>query len=172
MNPLLAKGRRSFIDRYATKSVAYEMCIWLLFWGLYILWAGYSPSYPKSENSEPLFPVVVLCFMLAFFFLFGDRKELKLLIENSITAFVVVPGLLVLNMYRAMTCRFPKPRPQLASLALNILSSSYNAFSCSFQYYLSAIPSPVGRLPTRRLRKDTIGLLLPLSCSYFFWPFL
>jgi len=108
MSPLPSKGRGSFIDRYATKSVAYEMSIWLIFWGLYMLWAGYSPSYPKSENSEPLFPLVVLCFMLAFFFLFGDRKELKLLIGNSIIALFVVPGFLVLNIYRTLTKRFPE----------------------------------------------------------------
>jgi hypothetical protein len=84
------------------------MCIWLIFWGLYVLWAGYSPNYPKSENSEPLFPLVVLGFMLAFFFLFGDRKELKLLIGNSLMALLFVPGLLVLNIYRAVTRQFPE----------------------------------------------------------------
>jgi hypothetical protein len=108
MTPLLSKGRGSFVDRYAIKSVAYEMCIWLLFWGLYSLWAGYSPSYPKSENSEPLFPLVVLCFMLVFFFLFGDRKELKLLIGNSIIALFIVPGFLVLSIYRALTKKSPE----------------------------------------------------------------
>ena len=96
------------MDRYATKSVAHELLLWLLFWGLYSLWAGYSPSYPKSHHSEPLFPLVVLCFMLAFFFVFGDRHELKLLLANSIAALILVPGFLVLNIYRACTHQFPE----------------------------------------------------------------
>ncbi|UCE18529.1 MAG: hypothetical protein JSV84_17030 [Gemmatimonadota bacterium] len=102
-----SRGRRSFIDRYVTKSVAHELLIWLLFWGLYSLWAGYSPSYPKSHHSEPLFPLVVLGFMSAFFFIFGDRQELKLLIANSIAAIIFVPGFLILNIYRAVTQQFP-----------------------------------------------------------------
>jgi hypothetical protein len=79
----------------------------MVFWGLYALWAGYSPSYPKSEGSEPLFPLVVLCFMSAFFFIFGDRKELKLLVANSVMALIIVPGLFALNIYRAVTKKFP-----------------------------------------------------------------
>jgi hypothetical protein len=46
--------------------------------------------------------------MSAFFFLFGDRKELKLLIGNSIIALFVVPGFLVLNIYRSLTKKFPE----------------------------------------------------------------
>ena len=107
MDSVPPRGRRSFIDRYATKSVAHELIIWLVFWGLYSLWAGYSPSYPKSHHSEPLFPLVVLGFMSAFFFVFGDRNEIKLLIANSIAAVILVPGFLVLNIYRAVTRRFP-----------------------------------------------------------------
>ena len=107
MSSVPPRGRRSFIDKYATKSVAHELIIWLFFWGLYSLWAGYSPSYPKSHHSEPLFPLVVLGFMSAFFFIFGDRHELKLLIANSIAAVILVPGFLVLNIYRAVTRRFP-----------------------------------------------------------------
>jgi hypothetical protein len=96
------------MDRYATRSVAYELLIWLVFWGLYGLWAGYSPSYPKSDHSEPLFGLVVLGFMLVFFFLFGDRNELKLLIANSALAMVLVPGFIALNLYRAITRKFPQ----------------------------------------------------------------
>ncbi len=102
-----SKKRKSFIDRYAVKSVVHEILIWDLFWGLYSLWAGYSPSYPNSNHSEPLFPFVVLVFMLAFFFIFGDRHELKILINNSILALLLIPGFFVLNIYRALTDQFP-----------------------------------------------------------------
>jgi hypothetical protein len=108
MSPLPTKGRKSFIDRYVTRSVAYEVITWLIFWGLYTLWAGYSPSYPKSTHSEPLFPLVVLAFMAAFFFIIGDRHEIKLLIANSAIALTLIPGLLVLNIYRALTKQFPE----------------------------------------------------------------
>ena len=108
MSPPPSKSRRSFIDRYATRSVAFEVITWLIFWGLYTLWAGYSPSYPKSTDSEPLFPLVVLAFMAAFFFIIGDRHEIKLLIANSAMGLTLVPGLLVLNIYRAFTNRFPE----------------------------------------------------------------
>ncbi|MBN2031448.1 hypothetical protein JW824_14535 [bacterium] len=102
-----SKNRKSFIERYAVKSVAHELLIWYFFWGLYSLWAGYSPSYPNSNHSEPFFPFVVLVFMLAFFFIFGDRHELKILINNSILSLLLIPGFLVLNIYRALTDQFP-----------------------------------------------------------------
>ena len=108
MGSIPSRSRGLFIHRYATKSVAYEVITWLIFWGLYTLWAGYSPSYPKSTHSEPLFPIVVLAFMGAFFFIIGDRHEIKLLIANSAIASILVPGLLVLNIYRALTERFPE----------------------------------------------------------------
>ena len=108
MSRLSSKSRRSFIDRYATRSVAYEVITWLIFWGLYALWAGYSPAYPKSIHSTPLFPLVVLAFMAAFFFIIGDRHEIKLLIANSTIGLALVPGFLALNIYRAFTDRFPE----------------------------------------------------------------
>ena len=108
MSSLPPKRRKSFMNRYATKSVAYELIIWLFFWGLYAVWAGYSPSYPKSTHSQPLFPIVILGFMAAFFFIFGDRHELKLLIANSLIALILVPGLLALNIYRAIAKKFPQ----------------------------------------------------------------
>ncbi|UCE17908.1 MAG: hypothetical protein JSV84_13690 [Gemmatimonadota bacterium] len=123
MNSIPSKSRGSLIDRYATKSVAYELLLWLFFWGLYSLWAGYSPSYPKSHHSEPLFPLVVLGFMLTFFFIFGDRNEFKLLIANSTIALILVPGFLVLNIYRASTKQFPD-----AWAAAGILFSQYTFF--------------------------------------------
>ena len=107
MSPNPSRSRRSFIERFTPKSVAYEVITWLLFWGLYSLWAGYSPSYPKSNHSEPLFPLVVLGFMLVCFFVFCDRNEIKLLIANSILALLLIPGFLVLNVYRHLTNQFP-----------------------------------------------------------------
>lgn len=102
-----AKGRKSFFERYGTKSLAYETMWWLLLWGLYALWAGYSPMHPGSHRAENVFPFVVVAFM-AMMFLAGDREELKLLVLNSILAAACVPGFLGLNIYRAMTFRFPE----------------------------------------------------------------
>lgn len=129
-----SKGSKSFINRYATKSVAYEILIWMLFWGLYMLWAGYSPIYPKSDSSEPLFPLVVLCFMSAFFFIFGDRKELKLLITNSAMALIAVPGLLVLNIYRGLSKKLPD-----SWAAAGFFGSAYVFFFLQFVFLVLSI---------------------------------
>ena len=100
--------KKTIFNRFGTRSVAYETLLWMFLWGLYGLWAGFSPAYPESKHSEPFFPLVIFAFMAACFFLFGDREELKLLIANSLQALVIVPGLLVLNFCRLFRGGFPE----------------------------------------------------------------
>ena len=71
--------KKTIFNRFGTRSVAYETLLWMFLWGLYGLWAGFSPAYPESKHSEPLFPLVIFAFMAACFFLFGDREELVFL---------------------------------------------------------------------------------------------
>jgi hypothetical protein len=108
MNKDYRKYFKFFSNRHATKSIVHELMLWLIFWGLYSLWAGYSPSYPKSNHSEPLFPLVILTFMIVSFFIFGDRNQLKLLIANSILSLILISGFLIINIYRSLNLQFPE----------------------------------------------------------------
>jgi hypothetical protein len=83
-------------------SIIDDVIFWLLLWGMYAAWAGYSPVHEGSEHSEPLYALVIVGFMGALY-LFGGRADLRILLFNTLMSLVLVPGLLVLNIYRLLT---------------------------------------------------------------------